>query len=52
DNKYLRKALLAGEFEIPLAGLEYDADDIVDFPMVPSFKGVADNDNAVVDANS
>ncbi|KAJ2654003.1 hypothetical protein IWW48_006351, partial [Coemansia sp. RSA 1200] len=52
NNEDLRKALFVGEFEIPLAGFKFDAGDIVDFPMVPSFKGAADNDNAAVDANS
>ncbi|KAJ2506615.1 hypothetical protein H4217_008985, partial [Coemansia sp. RSA 1939] len=52
NNEYIRKALLAGEFEIPLDGFEYDADGIVDFPMVPSFEDAADNDNTIIDADS
>ncbi|KAJ1666231.1 hypothetical protein EV178_002472 [Coemansia sp. RSA 1646] len=46
DNRYLRKGLLVGVFEVPLAELGSGANNIVDFPMVP-FKNVTGNGSAI-----
>ncbi|KAJ1768675.1 hypothetical protein LPJ74_004688 [Coemansia sp. RSA 1843] len=46
DNIYLRKGLLVGVFEVPLAELGSGANNIVDFPMVP-FKNVTGNGSIV-----
>ncbi|KAJ2084844.1 hypothetical protein IW138_006564, partial [Coemansia sp. RSA 986] len=46
DNRYLRKGLLVGVFEVPLAELGSGANNIVDFPMVP-FKNVTGNGSIV-----
>ncbi|KAJ1663465.1 hypothetical protein IW140_001188 [Coemansia sp. RSA 1813] len=48
DNRYLRKGLLVGVFEVPLAELGSGANNIVDFPMVP-FKNVT-GDGSIVSA--
>ncbi|KAJ2216508.1 hypothetical protein EV179_001303 [Coemansia sp. RSA 487] len=46
DNRYLRKGLLVGVFEVPLTELGSGANNIVDFPMVP-FKHVTGNGSIV-----
>ncbi|KAJ1768158.1 hypothetical protein LPJ74_004998 [Coemansia sp. RSA 1843] len=46
DNFYLRKGLLVGVFEVPLAELGSGANNIVDFPMVP-FKNVTGNGSTI-----
>ncbi|KAJ2213603.1 hypothetical protein EV179_003718 [Coemansia sp. RSA 487] len=46
DNRYLRKGLLVGVFEVPLAELGSGANNIVDFSMVP-FKNVTGNGSTI-----
>ncbi|KAJ2561280.1 hypothetical protein IW140_006591, partial [Coemansia sp. RSA 1813] len=46
DNHYLRKGILVGVFEVPLAELGSGANNIVDFPMVP-FKNVTGNGSII-----